>query len=69
MKFIWYIISLFIILCILINNPKSTGIGGIGNQGQLLNSTRSTEKFLQFLITVFIICFFILTIFTSIYEN
>lgn len=67
MKLIWYIISFFVILFILINNPKSSSIGNLANQGQLLNSTRRTEKKLQFITIVFIMSFFILTILNSVY--
>jgi len=70
MKLIWYIISLFIIILILINNPKasSLGLGNLINQGQLLNSTRSTERILQLLITGLVLCFFIFTILISVYR-
>lgn len=44
MKLIWYILSFFTILLILISNPKSQGFGAIGNQSQLFSYTRSTQK-------------------------
>lgn len=63
MKLIWYVISLIIICLILINNPKATNLGSFGNQGSILNATRSTQKTLQTIIAVNIVVFFLLTIF------
>lgn len=69
MKLIWYFVSLFLILFILINNPRSNGVGILGNQGQVLNSTRSTEKNLQLITIILVFCFFLLTIYNSIYID
>jgi len=69
MKLIWYCVSLCLILFILINNPRSNGLGVFGNQGQVLNSTRSTEKNLQLITIILVFCFFLLTIYNSIYID
>nr|YP_009295657.1 preprotein translocase subunit G [Mastocarpus papillatus]AOL58141.1 preprotein translocase subunit G [Mastocarpus papillatus] len=68
MKLIWYLISLIIICLILINNPKGTNLGSFGNQGSILNATRSNQKTLQILIVVNIFCFFLLTILLLLYS-
>nr|YP_009541742.1 preprotein translocase subunit G [Synarthrophyton chejuense]AYR05751.1 preprotein translocase subunit G [Synarthrophyton chejuense] len=44
MKILWFISSLVTIFLILINNPKSEGLGGMGNQSQLFSYTRSTQN-------------------------
>lgn len=62
MKFLWYFISFCTVLLILINNPKVSSIGNIGNQGQAFSFTRSNKKTLEVITIINILIFFILTI-------
>nr|QCI07465.1 Preprotein-translocase subunit g [Leiomenia cribrosa] len=67
MKLIWYISSILIIFFILINSPKAANLNVFGNQSNILNSTRSTQKGLQALTVINIIIFFVLIIFLVLY--
>lgn len=53
MKFIWYLSSILTILLILVNNPKATSFGNVGNQSQLFSYTKSTQTNIQ-LATIFL---------------
>nr|AOM64495.1 preprotein translocase subunit G [Riquetophycus sp.] len=63
MKLIWYIVSIFVICLILLNNPRSGNSGSFISQAKLLNATRSTQRGMLFLITINIVIFFLLTIY------
>lgn len=67
MRLIWYLVSVLTILFILFSNPKANNVGNLAGENQLLASTRSTEKKLQIMTTIFVICFFVLTISISVY--
>lgn len=62
MKFIWYLSSLFTVFLILINNPKATSFGNIGNQSQLFSYTKSTQINIQIVTIVIALIFLICTI-------
>lgn len=59
---LWIICSIFLILSIMIHNPKSQGMGG---QNQILNGTRSAEETLNKVTWTLITIFFILTIYLA----
>nr|WOA02446.1 preprotein translocase subunit G [Gloiopeltis furcata] len=69
MKLIWYVASVFTIFLILINNPKATSLSGFGDQGKFFNSTRSTQKGLQIVISIHVVLFFSLTILFALYSQ
>ena len=63
MKFFWYLFSILTIFLILMSNPKTSSLGGIGSDSQLFSYTKSTQNNLQ-LLTIFVsITFLILTVF------
>nr|QVY58040.1 preprotein translocase subunit G [Betaphycus gelatinus] len=64
MRLIWYLVAFINILLILLNNPKSNNFNSIGAQVGNLKSTRSTQRGLQILISISIVVFFMLTIFS-----
>lgn len=59
---LWIICSVFLIISIMIHNPKSQGMGG---QNQILNGTRSAEETLNKVTWILITVFFILTIYLA----
>lgn len=62
MKIFWYICSISTVLLILINNPKATSFGNIGDQSQLFSYTKSTQINIQLMTIVFSLTFLFLTI-------
>ncbi len=62
MKFIWYLSSLLTISLILLNNPKATSFGSIGNQSQLFSYTKSTQVNIQLVTIAASFAFLLLTI-------
>ena len=62
MKLIWYLISVLLIFLILISNPKSTNLGGFSGEGNIVSTTRSSQRTLQILIAFNILLFLLLTI-------
>jgi len=67
MKFLLYLISISTILLILISSPKSTSINNFINQDQIVELTSNNQIFLQKLIIVNVLMFFILTSYSIIY--
>jgi preprotein translocase subunit SecG len=59
---LWIICSVFLIISIMIHNPKSQGMGG---QNQILNGTRSAEENLNKVTWILITVFFILTVYLA----
>jgi preprotein translocase subunit SecG len=59
---LWIICSVFLIISIMIHNPKSQGMGG---QNQILNGTRSAEENLNKVTWILITIFFILTVYLA----
>ena len=59
---LWILCSVFLIISIMIHNPKSQGMGG---QNQLLNGTRSAEETLNRTTWILITVFFVLTIYLA----
>jgi preprotein translocase subunit SecG len=59
---VWTICSLFLIISIMVHNPKAQGMSG---QNQILNGTRSAEETLNKLTWILITVFFILTVYLS----
>ncbi len=68
MKFLWYIISLLLIIFILINNPKSEGLNSLGVQSQVFNSSKALN-ILEVLIGTTLILFLGFTIVLSAYYK
>jgi preprotein translocase subunit SecG len=61
MKFLWYLASLLSVILILINNPKSEGLGSLGGQAQLFDNTRRTGNTLEIITWLSILFFLLLT--------
>lgn len=59
MKLIWYLSSLLTIFLILLSNPKAINFG---NQAQLFNYTKSSQKNIQLLTAVNSLIFLFITI-------
>lgn len=59
---LWILCSIFLIIVIMIHNPKSQGMGG---QNQILNGTRSAEENLDKITWILISIFFLLTIYLA----
>jgi preprotein translocase subunit SecG len=62
-QILWSICSVFLIIAIMIHNPKSQGMGG--GQNQVFNGTRSAEESLNKITWGLVITFFTLTIYRS----
>ena len=62
MKFFWYLCSISTVLLILINNPKATSFGNIGDQSQLFSYTKSTQINIQLITIATSLIFLLLTI-------
>lgn len=62
MKAIWYLSSVLTILLILINNPKASSFGNIGNNYQLFSYTKNTQINIQLMTIVVALIFLLLTI-------
>jgi preprotein translocase subunit SecG len=62
-KILWLVCSVFLILAIMIHNPKSSGVGG--GQSQLFSGTRSAEESLNKITWGLVFSFFILTIYSA----
>ena len=62
MKFFWYLCSISTVLLILINNPKATSFGNIGDQSQLFSYTKSTQINIQLITIAISLIFLLLTI-------
>lgn len=69
MKIFWYLISVLTIFLVLLNNPKSNGLGGFGNSQAVFNLTSSSQKKLQFVTFLSVFTFLILTIFFALYSH
>lgn len=69
MKVFWYLISVLTILLVLLNNPKSSSLGGFGNTQTMFNLTRGSQKKWQFLTSLSVFMFFLLTIFFALYSD
>lgn len=59
---LWTLCSIFLIISIIIHNPKSQGMSG---QNQILNGTRSAEETLNKVTWTLIAVFFLLTIYLA----
>lgn len=68
MKLIWYLTSFLTISLILLNNPKSTDLGGFGSSQRIFSLTRGSQKKLQLVTATSIFLFFLLTIFFALYS-
>lgn len=68
MKLIWYLISVLLIFLILISNPKSTNLGGFSGEGNIVSTTRSSQRTVQILIALNILLFLLLTIWLLIHS-
>nr|BDA97758.1 preprotein translocase SecG subunit [Rhodomonas sp. NIES-698] len=55
---LWVLCSIFLIISIIIHNPKAQGMSG---QNQVLNGTRSAEETLNKITWALIAVFFLLT--------
>lgn len=70
MKFLWYLISLVLIILILINNPKAEGLGNLSSQNQLFTTNRTATSFLEVMTWISIVIFLCFTvILTAYYES
>ena len=58
--------SILVVFLILLSHPQASNLGTFGNQAKFLNSTRTTQKGMQLLITLNIAIFFLFTIFFAI---
>ena len=68
MKYIWYLSSIFTIIIILVNDPKSSSLGNMGNRGPSVNLTRSAQNGLQIGTVVSMLSFLVLTVLINIYS-
>lgn len=68
MKYIWYLSSVFTMAIVLINNPKSSSLGNMSNQGTPINLTRSTQNGLQIATVLGVLIFLMLTVLTNVYS-
>ena len=68
MKVIWYLVSFLTIFLVLLNDPKSTDLGGFGSSQQMFSMTRESQNKLQVITVVSIFIFFLLTIFFALYS-
>nr|QVQ56766.1 preprotein-translocase subunit g [Erythrocystis saccata] len=59
-KLFWYFSSLLVILLILLSNPKSSTLGLTSLESKML-SFRSSQIFIQKLISFFVFIFFLFT--------
>nr|BDA98724.1 preprotein translocase SecG subunit [Rhodomonas sp. NIES-1730] len=59
---LWVLCSIFLIISIIIHNPKAQGMSG---QNQVLNGTRSAEETLNKITWALIAVFFLLTIYLA----
>ena len=62
LKFIWLILSIFLILIILIRIPNKGGLNSFSVNSNLLGSPNSAEKTLNQLTWLIITCYFLLAI-------
>nr|YP_009295964.1 preprotein translocase subunit G [Schizymenia dubyi]AOM64899.1 preprotein translocase subunit G [Schizymenia dubyi] len=69
MKLFWYCLCFFTLFFILVNNPKSSTLGSLGDQSKAINSTREAQKNLQIITIVNVSFFFITTIFIVIFSS
>ena len=60
---LWIFCSIFLIISIMIHNPKSSGLGE--GQSQLFSGTRSAEESLNKITWGLVVSFFILTIYSA----
>lgn len=70
MKFLWYLISLVLIILILINNPKAEGMRPLNSQNQMFTTNRTATNFLEIITWISILIFLCFTvILTAYYES
>nr|YP_009739116.1 putative protein-export membrane protein secG [Palmaria decipiens]QIC19555.1 putative protein-export membrane protein secG [Palmaria decipiens]BBI37256.1 Probable protein-export membrane protein secG [Palmaria palmata] len=69
MKFLWYSISLFLIILVLINNPKSEGVKGLNVQNKLFTANRKTTNTVEILTGLSVTIFLCLTVILSAYYE
>lgn len=62
MKFLWYSLSLLIIVLILATNPKTSSINNLINQEKTIKLNSNNQLFLQRAIMLLVLLFFIVTI-------
>lgn len=62
-QILWLICSIFLIIAIMIHNPKSQGMGT--GQNQIFSGTRSAEESLNKVTWGLVITFFILTTYSA----
>lgn len=69
MKFLWYLISIVLIVLVLIKNPKSEGLSSLNLQNKLFTPNRQATNTIEVLtglsVTIFL-CF--TTILSAYYE-
>lgn len=69
MKFLWYVVSLVLIILILINDPKAEGSSNLPGQSQIFTTNRTATTFLEIITWIFILFFLCFTvILTAYYE-
>jgi protein translocase SecG subunit len=69
MKFLWYIISLVLIILVLINNPKSGGVSSLNRQNKLFTTNRKATSVIEVFTSLFIILFLLFTVVLSSYYE
>nr|YP_009294209.1 preprotein translocase subunit G [Palmaria palmata]AOM67649.1 preprotein translocase subunit G [Palmaria palmata] len=69
MKVLWYSISLFLIILVLINNPKSEGVKGLNIQNKLFTANRKTTNTVEILTGLSVTIFLGLTVILSAYYE
>lgn len=69
MKFLLYFVSICTILLILVSSPKTSSINNFINQDKLMELTNNNQIFLQKIIMISVLLFFILTTYSIIYSN
>lgn len=67
MKFLWYCLSLLIIILILATNPKTSSINNLINQEKTIKLNSNNQVFLQRIIMFLVLLFLITTIFFIVY--
>lgn len=58
---VWTLSAVGLVIVVLLHSPKGDGIGGIGGQAQLFNSTKSAETALNRAAWLFFVIFIGLT--------
>lgn len=65
LRTIWLFSSFFLILIVILQNPKAQAMG---SQGQIFGGTRATEEFINKLTWVLALAFLFLTALVSVFD-